>query len=301
MLVDDGSPDRTLEVAKSLAALDTRIRVLGFSRNFGKEAAMLAGLRAAGGDRVVIMDADLQHPPELITDMWSAMDATGADQVIARRTRTGDPWLRTKLSRLYYRMVNVLVDVEMVDGAGDFRLLSRRAVLALLDLPEANRFSKGLYAWVGFRTEVVDYHNAVRQAGATSWSFSSLFNYGLDGIISFNDRPLRVAAWAGMSATGLGLIYLLGLFLAWLSNGVEAPGYFTTIAVVVLFGGVQLLTLGVMGEYIGRIYSEVKRRPHFIIATDTGNSVTQGAPVTSVPAEETTPVGRTAFENDDPR
>ncbi|MFF0782084.1 glycosyltransferase family 2 protein [Streptomyces sp. NPDC003720] len=262
--VDDGSRDRTLAVLERLAACDSRVRYVSFSRNFGKEAALLAGLRHASGDSVVVMDADLQHPPELIERMVRLREQ-GYDQVIARRTRTGDRLTRTLTARLYYRLVNRLVDVELVDGVGDFRLMSRRVVDAVLALTEYNRFSKGLFAWVGFPSTTFEYENAAREAGRSSWNLRSLLNYGLDGLLSFNNRPLRAALWLGT-----GLLLCAGLYTAWivgaaLVHGVDAPGYVTIITAVTALAGVQMVMLGVIGEYTGRIYYEVKGRPHFLV------------------------------------
>ncbi|MCX5338052.1 MULTISPECIES: glycosyltransferase family 2 protein [unclassified Streptomyces] len=262
--VDDGSRDRTLAVLEGLAGQDPRVRYVSFSRNFGKEAALLAGLRHASGDSVVVMDADLQHPPELIKRMVD-LRAQGYDQVIARRTRTGDRMTRTLTARLYYRLVNRLVDVELVDGVGDFRLLSRRVVDAVLNLTESNRFSKGLFAWVGFPGTTFEYTNALRAHGRSSWSMRGLLNYGLDGLLSFNNRPLRAALYLGM-----GLLLCAGLYTAWivgaaLVHGVETPGYVTIVTAVTGLAGVQMVMLGVIGEYTGRIYYEVKGRPHFLV------------------------------------
>ncbi|MES4890542.1 glycosyltransferase family 2 protein [Streptomyces sp. NPDC096012] len=262
--VDDGSRDRTLAALEHLADLDPRVRYVSFSRNFGKEAALLAGLRHASGDSVVVMDADLQHPPALIRRMVELREQ-GHDQVIARRSRTGDRFTRTLTARLYYRIINRLVDVELVDGAGDFRLLSRRVVDAVLNLTEYNRFSKGLFAWVGFPSVTFEYENAVREAGQSSWSFRSLLNYGLDGLLSFNNRPLRAALWLGIS-----LLACAGLYTAWIVGaaivqGVQTPGYVTIITAVTALAGVQMVMLGVIGEYTGRIYYEVKGRPHFLV------------------------------------
>ncbi|MEV0183416.1 glycosyltransferase family 2 protein [Streptomyces sp. NPDC050625] len=262
--VDDGSRDRTLTVLKRLADRDSRVRYVSFSRNFGKEAALLAGLRHASGDSVVVMDSDLQHPPELIKRMVDLREQ-GYDQVIARRTRNGDPIARTVTARLYYRLINRLVDVELMDGVGDFRLLSRRVVDAVLALTEYNRFSKGLFAWVGFPSTTFEYENAAREHGRSSWTFRGLLNYGLDGLLSFNNRPLRAALYLGM-----GLLLCAGLYTAWivgaaLVNGVETPGYVTIITAVTALAGVQMIMLGVIGEYTGRIYYEVKGRPHFLV------------------------------------
>ncbi|MER6333397.1 glycosyltransferase family 2 protein [Streptomyces sp. NPDC014983] len=262
--VDDGSRDHTLTVLERLATRDQRVRYVSFSRNFGKEAALLAGLRNASGDSVVVMDADLQHPPELITRMVQLREQ-GHDQVIARRSRTGDRLTRTLTARLYYRLVNRLVDVELRDGVGDFRLLSRRVVDAVLALTEYNRFSKGLFAWVGFPSTTFAYENAVREAGSSSWNLRGLLNYGLDGVLSFNNRPLRAALWLGVS-----LLLCAGLYTAWivvaaLLHGVQTPGYVTIITAVTALAGVQMVMLGVIGEYTGRIYYEVKGRPHFLV------------------------------------
>jgi polyisoprenyl-phosphate glycosyltransferase len=266
--VDDGSRDRTLAVLQRLAQADKRVRYVSFSRNFGKEAALLAGLRHATGDAVVVMDADLQHPPELVARMVRLREQ-GHDQVIARRTRRGERIARTVTARLYYRLVNRLVDVELVDGAGDFRLLSRRVVDAVLSLTEYNRFSKGLFAWVGFPATAFEYENQVREHGHSSWSFRSLLDHALDGLFSFNNRPLRAALHLG-----LGLLLCASGYTAWivgaaLVNGVRTPGYVTIITAVTALAGVQMVMLGVIGEYTGRIYYEVKRRPHFLVkATD---------------------------------
>lgn len=276
VLVNDGSPDNTFEVAWGLAQADPTVRVLSFSRNFGKEAAMLAGLEAARGDAVVIMDADLQHPPEMIPRMLEVIEQGRAGQVIARRTRQGDPFARTLMSRAYYVLVNRMIDVELQDGVGDFRMLTRNAVDALLALGERNRFSKGLFSWIGFTTEIIDYDNVGRTEGESSWNFRSLVNYGLDGVISFNDRPLRQLAGLGVFTTVVGLGYLLWILLDWAHTGVDIPGYITTIALVTVLGGIQLLSLGLIGEYIGRIYSEVKARPQFIVEHDSVRELGMG-------------------------
>ncbi|MGW7419360.1 glycosyltransferase family 2 protein [Streptomyces sp. NPDC054813] len=262
--VDDGSRDRTLPLLSQIADGDSRVRYVSFSRNFGKESALLAGLKHATGDAVIVMDADLQHPPSLIKRMVE-LRGEGYDQVIAKRTRQGDRFTRTLTARLYYRLINRLVDVELVDGVGDFRLMSRRVVDAIVDLTEYNRFSKGLFAWVGFPSTTFEYENAVREHGSSSWSFRSLLNYGLDGLLSFNNRPLRAALYLGMT-----LLALAGVYTAWIVggamiNGVQTPGYVTIITAVTALAGVQMIMLGVIGEYTGRIYYEVKGRPHFLV------------------------------------
>ena len=266
VLVDDGSRDRTVEVLQELHAADPRVRYITLSRNFGKESAMLAGLTYARGDAVVIMDADLQHPPRLITRMLELFEQ-GNDQVIARRDREGDAFGRSLLSRLYYRMVNALVEVRIEDGAGDFRLLSRRAVDALLAMGEYNRFSKGMFAWIGFPTVTVDYRNEARFGGDGSrWTLRRLLNYGIDGVMSFNNAPLRLAIYVGVLVTLLAFGYAGFLVVAALVQGIVVPGYVTLVAAVIGLGGLQLLFLGVIGEYVGRIYYETKHRPHFLVA-----------------------------------
>jgi glycosyltransferase involved in cell wall biosynthesis len=264
ILVDDGSRDGTLELMRQLHAEDPRFRYLALSRNFGKEAAMLAGLSQARGDAVAIMDADLQHPPSLLAEMVPLLEE-GYEQVVARRTRTGDAPVRTFVSRLYYKAFNKLVDVRLEDGVGDFRILSRNAVRALLALGEYNRFSKGLFAWIGFKTATVDYENVAREAGATKWRMRDLLNYGIDGVLSFNSKPLRLSIYFGAFVSFVAFVYALWVLGDAIFHGNPVPGYVTTICTVVGFGGVQMVLLGVIGEYLGRIYTETKRRPHFLL------------------------------------
>jgi glycosyltransferase involved in cell wall biosynthesis len=264
IFVDDGSRDDTLSILKKLAANDPHVRYLSFSRNFGKEAAMLAGMRYADGDAVIVMDADLQHPPEMIQRMVEYF-GQGYDQVVARRTRSGDRITRTVTARLYYWLINKMVDVELVNGVGDFRLLSRRALDALLSLQEYNRFSKGLFSWIGFETVAFDYENVAREQGRSKWTVRKLLNYGLDGLLSFNDKPLRLAIYAGLPLTILSSLYAVWIILRAAFTGIDSPGYVTLMTAVILFGGIQLIMLGVIGEYIGRIYYETKQRPHYLL------------------------------------
>lgn len=264
LFIDDGSEDNTHEVLEEAALADPLISYMSFSRNFGKEAAMLAGLRNASGDVVIIMDADLQHPPNIMIQMINEYEK-GYEQVIAKRNRKGEKATRKFLTTLYYKMINKVIDVELVDGEGDFRLLSRNAVDAILELNEYNRFSKGIYSWVGFSKKVIEYDNQVRESGSSKWSFKSLLNYGIDGVLSFNNKPLRLSVFLGFSSIGLSLLYLIFLLVQIMIQGIETPGYFTTIAIILFFGGIQLIFLGVIGEYIGRIYYETKERPHYIV------------------------------------
>lgn len=270
--INDGSTDASLHIIKGLSEEDSRVRYISLSRNFGKESAMLAGLEYAEGDCAVIMDADLQHPPELIPEMLVQYEL-GFDQVIAKRDRKGDPARSRLFARWYYKLVNLVVDVKMEDGAGDFRLLSRRAIEAVLALKEANRFSKGIFSWVGFNQTYIEYENRQRAADVSHWSFRKLLRYGIDGVVSFNVQPLRVCVYMGVSLLALSMLYLLYLLVQIILHGVDVPGYFTTIAMISVIGGVQLVSLGVIGEYVGRIYAEVKKRPAYIVAERDGNCI----------------------------
>ncbi|WP_461145447.1 glycosyltransferase family 2 protein [Salinifilum aidingensis] len=273
VLVDDGSSDGTLEEARRLSSLDRHYRYLSLSRNFGKEAALLAGIREATGDRVLLMDADLQHPPRLINDMLVLLES-GYDQVVARRDRHGEPRTRSLLSKMYYLGVNKLADVPLEDGAGDFRVLSRRAADAVLSMPESNRFSKGLFAWAGFRTTTLPYRNVTRKYDESGFSFGKLVNYGIDGVISFNSKPLRAAIYLGSAVTLLAFVYAVYVVISGLTGEPGVPGYATLMVGIAGFGGMQLLFLGVIGEYVGRIYFETKNRPHYFVE-ESGGSVSQ--------------------------
>lgn len=264
VFVDDGSKDNTAMVLEKLCESDDHGKYINFSRNFGKEAAMYAGLQYSKGDCVVIMDADLQHPPELIPQMYQYF-LEGYDQVIGKRNRKGDKKRKTYTARLYYKLVNRLVDVRMDDGVGDFRLLSRKAINALLSLTEYNRFSKGLFSWIGFKQKIINYENRERAGGETKWSLKRLLQYGIDGIMSFNNKPLRICFVLGGILVGLSVLYLLVLFIQILVRGVDMPGYFTTIFAISIIGGAQLISIGILGEYVGRIYYEVKQRPHYLV------------------------------------
>lgn len=264
IFVDDGSKDNTLKRIKHIANGDTAVRYISFSRNFGKESAMLAGLRASSGDAVIIMDADLQHPPTLIKKMVEQWQ-NGYEQVIATRTRFGDKKGKSLLSKWYYKLANGLTDVEMRDGAGDFRLLSRQVVDALLAMPEYNRFSKGLFSWVGYSKYYLPYENVARAAGQSKFSIKKLFNYGIQGVLSFNDKPLRLCINLGLFLLSVCLVYIIAMVIEFFTKGVSSSGYFTTMTAILLIGGVQLLSIGVLGEYIGKIYYEVKKRPHYVI------------------------------------
>ncbi|MFC9034205.1 glycosyltransferase [Streptomyces arboris] len=262
--VDDGSADATRRLLATLALRDERVHYTAFSRNFGKEAAMLAGLRMSRGAAVVIMDADLQHPPELIPRMLE-LHRHGYDQVIPRRDRAGEGMVRSTLSHTYYALVRRCMDVELIDGSGDFRLLSRRAVESVLSLPESNRFSKGIFSWIGFDTVSFRYRNSERAAGRSKWGSRRLLNYGIDGLLSFNNRPLRLAIYTGFWVFVSALAYALWTVVTVVLHGADTPGYATLLTAVIALGGIQLVTLGVIGEYVGRIYHEAKHRPPYVV------------------------------------
>lgn len=263
--VNDGSSDDTLSRIKNLADQYEEVKYISFTRNFGKEAALLAGLRYSNGDALIIMDADLQHPTELIHDLIVGYEE-GYGQVVARRNRKGESKIRSKLSSMYYGIIDrVVKDVQLKDGEGDFRLLSREAVDAVLTLSEGNRFSKGLFSWIGFEKKIIEFENIAREQGESKWSYKQLINYGVDGIISFNQAPLRFVFYVGLVTMLLALGYITAMFIQLLLHGINVPGYFTLISSILFLGGIQLVSLGIIGEYIGRIYLEVKDRPHYLV------------------------------------
>ncbi len=264
IFVDDGSEDNTFSIIKEFSYYDSAVNFISFSRNFGKESAMLAGLTYASGDVVVIIDADLQHPPRLIEEMLYFYEK-GYEQVVAKRSRKGENILRKNITKIFYWAINKLIDVELVDGIGDFRLLSRKVVDSLLLMTENNRFSKGLFSWVGYNKKVIEYENEKRVTGESKWSYKSLLNYAIDGLTSFNSKPLRIIIYVGLIMTLISIMYIGYSFVNILAFGIDSPGYFTLISSVLLIGGLQLISIGVLGEYVGRIFYEVKQRPHFII------------------------------------
>ncbi|MFG6117674.1 glycosyltransferase family 2 protein [Thalassobacillus sp. B23F22_16] len=264
LYVNDGSSDDTLSRIKKLAGAHANVKYISFTRNFGKEVALLAGFQHSNGEAVIVMDADLQHPCSLIRPFLEGYDE-GYHQVIGKRNRNGEGWLRSCLSSLYYCVINKFVDVELEDGVGDFRLLSRKAVNGLLKLNEGSRFSKGLFSWIGLSQKVIHYDNVCRENGQSKWKLSKLMNYGIDGAISFNNRPLRLCFYTGIFVLMISALYIIVHLVLILNNGIVEQGYFTTISAVLLIGGIQLVSLGVIGEYIGRIYYETKQRPHYLV------------------------------------
>ena len=265
IFINDGSKDRTFEKMRAIADSDSRVKYISFSRNFGKEAGTIAGLEYATGEAVILMDGDLQHPPALLPQMIEAYEE-GYDVVSARRTRTGEKPHRTFLAKHFYKLANKMMDIELMDGVSEFRLFSRKVVNAIISMQEYNRFSKGIFAWIGFNEKVIEYENQVRTVGETKYSLKFSLNYAIQGILSFNDKPLRMCINFGLFCLLISLAYVLWTFIQYLIVPDSlVSGYFTTIFSVVLFGGIQLISIGVLGEYIGKIYYEVKKRPHYLV------------------------------------
>lgn len=266
LFIDDGSRDNTLQAIKALANDHEYVRFISFSRNFGKEAALYAGLQASTGDLVSVMDVDLQDPPDLLPEMIETIMQSDIDCVGTRRsTRDGEPPIRSFFAKKFYQLINKISDTEMVDGARDFRLMTRQMVDAILELTEYNRFSKGLFSWVGFKTKYISFENRERVAGETSWSFWKLFNYSIDGIVNFSDAPLTIASFVGaLSFIGSGLAILF-IILRALLYGDPTAGWPSMVSIFLFIGGIQLLCLGIIGKYIGKIFLETKQRPVYII------------------------------------
>ena len=267
IFVNDGSKDRTLQVLRDLNQVDKSVHYLSFSRNFGKEAALYAGLKHATGDLVTVMDADLQDPPELLLTMKSMLEKNpDLDCVGTRRTtRDGEPPIRSFFAKMFYKLINRISQVEMVDGARDFRLMRRQMVDAILEVSEYNRFSKGIFAWVGFKTEYLEYKNVERVAGKTSWSFWQLLNYSLEGIINFSDAPLTIAFLGGVAACLLAFFLIMIVIVRTLIFGDPTSGWPSMVSIILFLGGFQLLTIGILGKYIGKIFMETKKRPIYVI------------------------------------
>jgi glycosyltransferase involved in cell wall biosynthesis len=265
IFIDDGSDDRTIEKLMAFRAADDRVKVIRLSRNFGKDVALSAGLEYARGDAVIPIDADLQDPPELIPEMIAKW-REGFDVVYAaRRSRVGDSLIRRKVTRAFYWIINKVSEVPIPPDVGDFRLLDRAVVEALIRLPEHSRFMKGLFAWVGFKQTALYFERGSRAAGKSKWSSGRLWNFALDGLISFSSVPLRIWSYLGMIISFFALCY--AAFLIWfkLVRGIDVPGYPSLMVVVLFFAGVQLITLGIIGEYLSRVYNEVKRRPLYLV------------------------------------
>ncbi|MBQ4516986.1 MAG: glycosyltransferase family 2 protein [Clostridia bacterium] len=266
ILVDDGSTDDTLAVIKTLRQKDNKIKYISFSRNFGKEAAMLAGLETSTGDYVTLMDADLQDPPSLLKTMLSAIKEEGFDSVGTRRvTRKGEPAIRSFFARRFYKIINRISHVEMVDGARDYRLMTRQVVDAILSLKEYNRYSKGLFSFVGFKTKWIEYENVERVAGETKWSFWKLCKYALEGIIAFSTMPLVLSSFLGLFFCIIAFLAIIFIIAKTLIFGDPTSGWPSLVCIIVLVSGIQLFSMGIIGQYLSKTYLEVKQRPVYIV------------------------------------
>lgn len=268
LFVDDGSRDRTLDKIKGLAQREgsDKVRYISFSRNFGKESAIYVGLSNSIGDYVVVMDADLQHPPELLSDMLKAIEKDGYDSCAAQRTnRRGEPIVKSFFSKAFYHIMNRMTVIDLVPGGTDYRMMTRQMADAVVSLSERERFTKGIYAWVGFKTKWLPYENVARAAGKSKWSFSNLFNYAGSGIIAFATTPLRSAIWMGMIIVAVAAVYAVYTAANVLMYPEQSTGRATIILIILFLGGVIITILGMIGEYLARIYMEVKQRPIYII------------------------------------
>lgn len=269
VFVDDGSSDNTLVELRNLADSNKDVHYISFSRNFGKESAIYAGLEKAlslNADFVVTMDVDLQDPPSLLPEMLTIAESGEYDTVATRRvTRKGEPKIRSFFARLFYKLINRISDTEIVDGARDYRMMPRRMVEALVSLKEVNRFSKGLFSWVGFKTKWLEYENVERAAGETKWSFWKLFKYSIDGIVSFSTMPLSIASIVGVITCIAAFIYLIVVIVKTLVYGEPVAGYPSLMSVILFLGGVQLVCIGIVGQYLAKSYLETKKRPIYIV------------------------------------
>lgn len=266
VLVDDGSKDKTLETMQKLAEKDEKVKYISFSRNFGKESAMYAGLENATGDYVVLMDADLQDPPALLGRMVMEIEENGYDCVGTRRvTRKGEPPIRSFFARMFYKLINKISKTEIVDGARDFRMMKREMVDAVVKMCEYNRFSKGILSWVGFKTLWLEYENIERVAGQTKWNFWKLFLYSIDGIVAFSTAPLVISSVLGIAICFIAFCLMAFYVVKAIAFGDPVSGFPTLISVILMLGGLQLLCLGILGQYLSKTYLETKNRPIYIV------------------------------------
>lgn len=267
LFVDDGSKDDTLNIIKGFADRNRMVRYISFSRNFGKEAAMYAGFCNASGDYIAVMDADMQDPPGLLPEMLELLKEGDYDSVATRReNRTGEPVIRSWFAVMFYRIINRISDADIVDGARDFRLMKKSMVDAIVQMSEYNRFSKGIFGWVGFRTYWLPYENQERVAGETKWNFWGLTKYALDGIINFSQVPLSLASWFGVIMTVISFFAVLFIVIRKFMFGDPVQGWASLACIITFIGGIQLFCLGLMGQYMAKTYLEVKKRPHYIIS-----------------------------------
>ena len=274
LFVNDGSKDKTLEILKMMAKEDDRVVYLSFSKNFGKEAAMYAGFCNAAGDYVAVMDADMQDPPALLPEMVTYLESGEYDSVATRRvTRQGEPKIRSFFARKFYKLINKISDADVVDGARDFRLMKREMVDAIVAMGEQNRFSKGIFGWIGFKTKWLPFENVERAAGETKWNFWKLFKYSLDGIFNFSNAPLQIASVIGLLFTFVSFIAIVLIVVRKAIWGDPVDGWPSLACIITFIGGIQLFCMGIMGQYLSKTYMEVKKRPHFIIGETNGEDI----------------------------
>jgi len=273
IFVDDGSKDKTLSIIRTLASKDSRVKYVSFSRNFGKEAAMFAGMEMAAGDYVAIIDADMQDPPTLIPEMYKGINEEGYDCVAARRiSRKGEPKIRSFFARQFYRIMRMLSKTEIVDGARDFRLMTRQMTDAILSVCEYNRFSKGIFSWVGFRTKWLEYENVERAGGESKWSFWKLFLYSIDGIVAFSTAPLALSSLLGIFFCVIAFITIIFTIVRQLVWGGSAYGWSSLVCIILFLSGIQLFCIGILGQYLSKTYLEAKKRPIYIVREQSGGS-----------------------------
>ena len=274
LFINDGSRDDTLKRLKEFSKEDNRVVYISFSRNFGKESAMYAGFCNAKGDYVSVMDADMQDPPSLLPKMMELLESGEYDSVATRRmNRKGEPLLRSLFAKMFYRIINKISDADVVDGARDFRLMKRQMVDAIVEMSECNRFSKGIFGWIGFRTYWLSYENVGRVAGKTKWSFWKLFKYSMDGIINFSQMPLYLSSLCGFFFTMLSFLMIVFVIVRKLIWGDPVAGWASTVCIIMFVGGIQLFCMGIIGQYIAKIYMESKQRPHYIVAETNSDDV----------------------------
>lgn len=273
LFVDDGSKDDTLKILREMAEQDERVVYYSFSRNFGKEAAMYAGFCHASGDYVAVMDADMQDPPSLLPEMMSYLESGEYDSVATRRvSRQGEPKIRSFFARRFYKLINKISDADIVDGARDFRLMKREMVDAIVEIGEQNRFSKGIFGWIGFKTKWLPFENVERAAGETKWNFWKLFKYSLDGIFNFSQAPLQIASLIGLFFTFISFIAIIFIMVRKFIWGDPVEGWPSLACIITFIGGVQLFCMGIIGQYLAKTYVEVKKRPHYIVAETNKNN-----------------------------
>lgn len=267
IFVNDGSKDKTLEILKKFSKKNENVTYLSFSRNFGKEAAMYAGFCNVCGDYIAVMDADMQDPPSLLPEMVKLLESEDYDSVATRRvSRDGEPPIRSWFARKFYQLINKISDADIVDGARDFRLMKRKMVDAIVSMNEYNRFSKGIFGWIGFKTYWLPFKNVERIAGETKWNFWKLFKYAIDGIINFSEAPLSIASLSGMGMTLIAFVMMAVIIIRRLCFGDPVAGWASTMCVIIFIGAVQLFSIGIMGQYLAKTYNETKHRPHYIIS-----------------------------------